>query len=243
MEVQQAIINFLAQEISATSLVRTFMHTAWHVPMRGEDWIKQEGFADIFTSPDYFDALKKKYPQAYPDTTLKTVLGTQLFSNLSEITYLTLNPETEFALYYQQEQFSLLSDYAKAVIFEKHLAQYFVQPEPTFLSTLKYYDHFWFVFDANEDYSQTQWLLTPSSTYFYMPAIFTAEDALDEFVHHPALPPTELGKTRQKLCTNGHRLFTMLSQLNVDQIAINPHCFLPTHYFDPKIITEIIAAD
>lgn len=132
---------------------------------------------------------------------------------------------------------SLLYDYTAILDFEQFLyAQY---PHFTELD-MKYvyqYEHFYFVFDADEQYTHTQWLLAPSKEYFSMPAVFTSEDLAEEFLNYPYLPEPEPDKERYTLQTNGTRLFAMLRRMPIDQIAINPFTSLKTLYLSPDFIT------
>lgn len=131
------------------------------------------------------------------------------------------------------EAIQLFYDYAAILDFEQFLYTRYPHFSALDMKYIYEYAHFYFVFDADEHYTHTQWLLTPSKEYFFMPAAFTSEDLAEEFLNFPHLPEPEPNKKRYTLQTNGTRLFTMLSHMPIDQIAINPFTSQKTLYFSP----------
>ena len=137
-----------------------------------------------------------------------------------------------------QEAITLLYDYTAILDFEQFLYAKYPHFKELEMKYLYQCAHFYFVFDADEHYTHTQWLLTPSKEYFFMPAVFTSEDLAEEFLNYPHLPEPEPDKERYILRTNGTRLFAMLRQMPIDQIAINPFTSLRTLYFSPDFTRE-----
>lgn len=133
---------------------------------------------------------------------------------------------------------SLFYEYTAILDFEQFLYGKYPHFTELEMKYLYQYAHFYFVFDADEHYTHTQWLLTPSKEYFFMPAVFTSEDLAQEFLNYPHLPEPEPDKERYILRTNGTRLFAMLRQMPIDQIAVNPFTSLRTLYFSPGFTRE-----
>jgi hypothetical protein len=177
---------------------------------------------------------------ATPDTP-NSIQGIDIVKHLfSDIVSLFIEYGTPFQLEITENNIPLLYDYTAIIHFE----QFLYKKHPHFtdldLTYIHQYNHFYFVFDADDNYTQTQWLLTPSKEFFFMPAVFTSEDLAEEFLHYPYLPPPETGKERYTLQTNGTRLFAMLRQMPIDQIAINPYTSQKTLYFPPSFISKVL---
>jgi len=177
---------------------------------------------------------------ATPDT-LNSIQGIDIVKHLfSDIVSLFIEYGTPFQLEITENNIPLLYDYTAIIHFE----QFLYKKHPHFtdldLTYIHQYNHFYFVFDADNNYTQTQWLLTPSKEYFFMPAVFTSEDLAEEFLNYPHLPLPEPDKERYTLQTNGTRLFSMLRQMPIDQIAINPYTSQKTLYFPPSFISKVL---
>jgi hypothetical protein len=170
----------------------------------------------------------------FPDHKHTVVQGKDLAKHLSysfdklQIEY-TVLPNESIQLFY---------DYTAILDFEQFLYEKYPNFTPLDLKYIFQYQHFWFVFDADENYTHTQWLLTPSKEYFFMPAVFTSEDLAEEFLKHPHLPEPESNKERYTLQTNGTRLFAMLRQMPIDQIAFNPFTSQKMLCFSPDFVKE-----
>lgn len=131
------------------------------------------------------------------------------------------------------EAIQLFYDYTAILDFEDFLYKKYPHFTDLDFKYISQYEYFWFVFDADETYTHTQWLLAPSKEYFFMPAVFTSEDLAQEFLTYPHLPEPEPYKERYILQTNGTRLFAMLGQMPIDQIAVNPCTVQKTLYLPP----------
>lgn len=168
------------------------------------------------------------------------IIGSKIVKYLpSDVQSLVIEPNSSLSLEIQFENLNYLYDYTEIIHFEEFLYSKYPNFTDLELKYLQQYAHFWFIFDADDAFTQTQWLLTPSKEFLFMPAVFTSEDLAEEFLHIDSLPSPEPNKQRYTLQTNGIRLFTMLSQMPIDQIAINPFTSQKTVYFTPDFSKKL----
>lgn len=194
-----------------SKLIRNVLLCNWKIEQR-EDFSFQLRLAE----PNTPAAIQGKYLTKY----LPTELDRLYIENIS--------------IY--KNDLSLLYDYTAILDFEQFLYDKYPNYTKLDLNYIIEYEHFWFVFDADEAYTHTQWLLAPSKEYFFMPAVFTSEDLAEEFLIYPYLPAPEPDKERYTLQTNGRRLLAMLSQMPIDQIAFNPFTSQKTLYISPQTL-------
>ena len=218
---RQAVALYLKDKLSGTQLLRCLAaYPHWRVPARLEGLVPVFGNYDLgtgernflmFSDPQAYMACKERLGgEVLGEYFIDRVSGVKALSALGEeIAVVNINPFSPEEIHYSQEQIPRLRAWAQIVKVE-HALETMGTKRPDF-ATIKAFAEYFFIME------ETQYIaLAPDGRGRKLAALFTAEDALENFLERNAsrtgLKPVPI---------NGEKLFSAIRRMPLEGLVFN----------------------
>lgn len=250
-DARQAIIQFLAGQITGAQLLRYFMaHTNWIIPADAgaslaTNQLVFKTFGDaanehiLFAFTDeqaYSDSRQQPGVALLGEHTIEAS-GVAVFTALdTRVTVVSINPNSGNPIHYKGNQIRRLKLWARTAHLEEAL--YAAKAPDDFASRLKRYDNYQVVVSDGGD--PVRFKPAPDLEGRRLAAAMTADDNLEAFLDSL---PGESRRTSQVLRLDGIQLFTRLQQMPFDGIVFNCQGPLPARAFQSNICGWVLNAE